>query len=110
MIVQAVALLDDLDKELNNQAMRLKEWFGWHFPELGEIITDIYIYSKIVETIKNRKNLNEDMTELIEKITSDSEMYNNIIAAADRSMGVDITEEDEININAIAVQISELKS
>jgi len=43
MIVQAVALLDDLDKELNNYAMRLKEWFGWHFPELGEIITDIFI-------------------------------------------------------------------
>jgi nucleolar protein 58 len=26
MIVQAVGLLDDLDKELNTYAMRLKEW------------------------------------------------------------------------------------
>ena len=34
MIIQAVSLLEDLDKELNNYAMRLKEWYGWHFPEL----------------------------------------------------------------------------
>ena len=32
MIVQAVSLLSDIDKELNNYAMRLKEWYSWHFP------------------------------------------------------------------------------
>lgn len=29
MIVQAVSLLDDLDKELNNYSMRCREWYGW---------------------------------------------------------------------------------
>ena len=28
MIVQAIGLLDDLDKELNTYAMRLKEWYA----------------------------------------------------------------------------------
>lgn len=32
MIIQAVSLLDELDKEINNYTMRLKEWYGWHFP------------------------------------------------------------------------------
>lgn len=32
MIIQAINLLDDLDKELNTYAMRVKEWYGWHFP------------------------------------------------------------------------------
>jgi len=112
MIVQAVALLDDLDKELNNYAMRLKEWFGWHFPELGEIITDIFVYSRVVELIKSRKNLNDNkdsMEELIEKITNDADMCNTIVVAADRSMGVDITDDDIFNINSVAVQVSELK-
>jgi len=27
MIIQAIALLDDLDKEINNYVMRLKEWY-----------------------------------------------------------------------------------
>lgn len=45
MIIQAVSLLEDLDKELNNYAMRLKEWYGWHFPELAKVITDNVVYS-----------------------------------------------------------------
>ena len=36
MIVQAIGLLDELDKEINTYAMRVKEWYGWHFPEVRE--------------------------------------------------------------------------
>ena len=46
MIVQAIGLLDDLDKELNTYAMRLREWYGWHFPELGKIVPDHQMYAK----------------------------------------------------------------
>ena len=35
MVIQAICLLDDLEKELNNYVMRCREWYGWHFPELG---------------------------------------------------------------------------
>ena len=48
MIIQAVNLLDDLDKELNNYAMRLKEWYSWHFPELAKIVTDNITYAQMV--------------------------------------------------------------
>lgn len=51
MIVQAVCLLDDLDKELNNYIMRCREWYGWHFPELGKIITDNIVFVKTVRII-----------------------------------------------------------
>jgi len=40
MIIQAISLFQDLDKEINNYMMRLKEWYGYHFPELGKIVTD----------------------------------------------------------------------
>jgi len=40
-------LLDDLDKELNNYVMRCREWYGWHFPELGKLITDPQAYAKV---------------------------------------------------------------
>jgi hypothetical protein len=45
------ALLDDLDKELNNYAMRLREWYGWHFPELNKIVTDNLTYARTVKAI-----------------------------------------------------------
>lgn len=48
MIVQAIALIDELDKELNVYAMRVKEWYGWHFPELVKIIPDNILYAKTV--------------------------------------------------------------
>src|SRR5271155_4772609 len=49
MIVQAIGLLDDLDKELNTYAMRVKEWFGWHFPELAKIVSDNLVYAKVIK-------------------------------------------------------------
>ncbi|MEQ2216209.1 hypothetical protein XENOCAPTIV_012529, partial [Xenoophorus captivus] len=44
-------LLDDLDKELNNYIMRCREWYGWHFPELGKVITDNLAYCKTVRKV-----------------------------------------------------------
>jgi nucleolar protein 58 len=49
MIVQAIGLLDDLDKELNTYSMRVKEWFGWHFPEMGKIVTDNLAYANVIK-------------------------------------------------------------
>lgn len=56
MIVQAIGLLDDLDKELNTYAMRVREWYGWHFPELTKIIQDNIQYAKAVKFMGNRVN------------------------------------------------------
>ncbi len=44
MIIQAIALLDTLDKDLNTFAMRVREWYGWHFPELAKIVKDNFVY------------------------------------------------------------------
>ena len=50
-ICSFLALLDDLDKELNNYNMRCREWYGWHFPELGKIIPDNLTYVRTVKAI-----------------------------------------------------------
>jgi nucleolar protein 58 len=53
-------LLDDLDKELNTYSMRLKEWFGWHFPEMTRVVTDNVQYAKTVLAVKAmRENIND---------------------------------------------------
>ena len=54
MIMQAISLLDDLDKEINNYMMRLREWYRWHFPKLSKIITDNYTNTKTVKAIGQR--------------------------------------------------------
>lgn len=52
MIIQAVALLDQLDKDLNSMAMRVKEWYSWHFPELKDIVKDNYLFARCAAFIK----------------------------------------------------------
>ena len=34
MIIQSIALLDQLDKDINTFCMRIREWYSYHFPEL----------------------------------------------------------------------------
>lgn len=106
MVIQAVGLIDDMDKELNNLAMRLREWYGWHFPELGKLVSDNLMYARVVNTIgmkQNTKNINT----LIE-IVNDKDLETQIKEAAEISMGSDISEEDESNILELCRQVIHL--
>jgi len=67
MIIQAVSLLEDLDKELNNYAMRLREWYGWHFPELSKIVTDNITYASLVNMIGMRQNVKKIKMEKLQE-------------------------------------------
>lgn len=101
MIVQAIALLDDLDKELNTYAMRVKEWYGWHFPEMGRIVNDNLAYAKVILQMGMRTNaVNSDLAEILPE-----EIETAVKAAAEVSMGTEITTEDLDNIQALAEQV-----
>lgn len=101
MIVQAIGLLDDLDKELNNYAMRVKEWYGWHFPELAKILNDNMAYAKVV--LKMGLRSNSASTDLAEILPEEIEAA--VKAAADRSMGTDISDDDLEHIQSLAEQV-----
>ena len=107
MIIQAVGLLDDLDKELNNFAMRLREWYGWHFPELARIVTDNQSYSRVVKALGFRTNAKSlDWAEALPELPE--ELATEVKTAAEISMGVEITEEDLAHITELAERVSEL--
>lgn len=101
MVIQAVGLLDDLDKELNNYAMRLREWYGWHFPEAGKIISDNLTFAKLVQAVGMRTNVKN--TDLSEIISPEDEAQ--IKEAAEISMGSEISLEDESNIKELCAQV-----
>jgi len=105
MIIQAVGLLDDLDKELNNFAMRLREWYGWHFPEMGKIVTENLAYAKVVK-IMGLKTKAKDTD--LSKVGVPEEIQEEVRAAAETSMGTEITDEDLVNINTLAERVIEL--
>lgn len=103
MIIQAIALLDDLDKELNTYAMRCKEWYGWHFPELAKIVTDSVAYARLILTMGIRSKAAEtDMSSILPE-----EIEERVKSAAEVSMGTEITQIDLDNIKCLADQIVE---
>ncbi|KRZ35381.1 Nucleolar protein 58, partial [Trichinella pseudospiralis] len=90
MIVQAIGLHDDLDRELNNYAMRCREWYGWHFPELGKCITDHLLYAQTVQRIGFREcasmtNLSDLLSEDLQKKVKDMSLH---------SLGTEISTSD----------------
>jgi nucleolar protein 58 len=102
MVVQAVGLLDELDKEINTYAMRVKEWYGWHFPELQAILSDNGHYAKLVLKCGMRVNFAKmDLSDILEDETTEAAVKE----AAEVSMGTEIAEMDIINIQALAEQV-----
>uniref|UniRef100_U5EYK2 Nucleolar protein 58 n=1 Tax=Corethrella appendiculata TaxID=1370023 RepID=U5EYK2_9DIPT len=101
MIVQAQCLLDDLDKELNNYIMRAREWYGWHFPELGKILTDNIAFIRTIKLVGTRDNMAAtDLSDILA-----DEVEQKVKEAAEISMGTEISEEDIINIQNLCDEI-----
>ncbi|KAG5513270.1 hypothetical protein PMAC_001640 [Pneumocystis sp. 'macacae'] len=104
MIIQAIVLLDDLDKELNIYVMRIKEWYGWHFPEMSRVVSDNMAYVRVIKAMGFRTMA--DKTDFSEILPEDIEM--SLKAIAKVSMGTEITNDDLENINLLADQILSL--
>ena len=118
MIIQSIALLDQMDKDLNTFAMRVREWYSWHFPELKDIVKDNYMFARSAAFIQDKSSLftastaeDDDGDENAEKggkqkgktaglveILGDEETAQAVITAARTSMGMDCSAIDMINI------------
>ena len=53
--------------------MRLREWFSWHFPELGKIVTDNHTYTRVVHLIERRENVVEELKDKLDEVIKDDE-------------------------------------
>ncbi|GLJ29296.1 hypothetical protein SUGI_0577640 [Cryptomeria japonica] len=108
MIIQAISLLDTLDKDINTFCMRVREWYSWHFPELAKIVNDNYIYSRVAKFVKDKSTLSDDALTELADVTGDEDKAKDIIEAAKASMGQDISPIDLINIEQFAQRVIEL--
>uniref|UniRef100_A0A4W4G4C9 Nucleolar protein 56 n=1 Tax=Electrophorus electricus TaxID=8005 RepID=A0A4W4G4C9_ELEEL len=110
MIIQSIALLDQLDKDINTFSMRVREWYGYHFPELIKIVSENATYCKLAKLIGNRKELSEESLEALEEVTMDGAKAQAILEASRSSMGMDISPIDLINIESFSSRVISLTS
>jgi nucleolar protein 56 len=110
-VIQSIALIDQLDKDINSFCMRIKEWFGWHFPELARIISDNSVYVRLVNLIQTRENLLVNKDELLpqlEEIVLEADLAKQIVDGAYASMGSDFNETDLFNVKYFCEKVSKL--
>ena len=110
-IIQAIATLDHLDKAVNTFSMRVREWYGWHFPELVKIVSENQKYARCALFIGDKKSLaqSEDkLHELATYVDEDETTARAIIEAARVSMGQDISDQDMENVMMFAKRTVDL--
>ena len=104
-IIQTIALIEQLDKNINTFCMRLKEWFSWHFPEMGKIVNDNIIFTKLVHKIGRREKITEAldgdkkeaaMKQTLTDILLDEDKAQEILDASKISMGQEISDSDTV--------------
>ena len=108
-IIQAIATLDGLDKAINTFSMRVREWYGWHFPELVKIVSDNHTYARLALFIGDKKRLTDEcLHDLAAEVNDDEEIAQTVIDAAKVSMGQDISKADMDNVTAFAQRVANL--
>nr|XP_025701276.1 LOW QUALITY PROTEIN: nucleolar protein 56-like [Arachis hypogaea] len=108
MVIQAIFLLDTLDKDINSFSMRVREWYSWHFPELVKIVNDNYLYAKVAKFIEDKAKLAEDKIPELTDIVGDEDKAKEIVEAAKASMGQDLSPVDLINVHQFAQRVMDL--
>merc|ERR1712000_191339 len=107
-IIQSIALLDQLDKDINTFAMRVREWYSWHFPELARVVSDNILFARLAIAIQSKSSLNEDKLDELEEIVNDRSIAEEILEAARTSMGTEISELDMMNVTSFAKRVISL--
>ena len=94
LLIPAVQLLGDLDTILNSLSNRMREWYGVHFPELGNRVREHEDYALIISKFKFKENITaKGLMELSIK-KKDAER---IESASESSIGA-IFDDVDINI------------
>lgn len=90
---------------MNNFAMRLKEWYGWHFPEMAKILTDTLTYARAVKLMGMRSNCKSTEFSVID---IPEEIETELKRAAETSYGTEVTDEDMEHIDSLTDRVIQL--
>ncbi|CAB3397379.1 unnamed protein product [Caenorhabditis bovis] len=111
MVIQSIALLDQLDKDINLFGMRIREWYSYHYPELFKVVPDQYKYTRLAVAILDRNKMSENENlenEILEILEGDEQKKDEVIESARTSMGMDISDFDLENMKNFSVRVSAL--
>ncbi len=106
-LVQAIQALDDTDKFLNVTATRVSEWYGLHFPESLQLVSDNLALCRLVVELGRREGFTAES--LADKGFTDKKVEA-LVTASERSKGGVIVDSDLGRVRALASLAVELST
>jgi nucleolar protein 56 len=107
LAAEAVKAVDEFDKTLNVFASRIREWYGLHFPELGELVDDNATYLRLVSSLGLRENFTK---EALTALGIPEDKSERISGLAKRSMGATLAPENFEPIRVMSESVYKLYS
>ncbi|KXB02439.1 hypothetical protein AKJ43_01710 [candidate division MSBL1 archaeon SCGC-AAA261D19] len=105
IVIEAIEMLDELDKSINTLYSRIREWYGIHFPELERYISEYPQYFKLVSELGARENFTESVLEEKGLSTEDAKK---IAKAASNSIGTDFDDMDVEALKKVVKRVEKL--
>jgi nucleolar protein 56 len=99
LVAQAVSCIDEVEKMLNVLASRLREWYGIHFPELGNAIKDHEDFVKALLIIGHRDDARK--SDVLEKLGPLKDKVAKVLESGP-SLGADVLQKDVEVIKEVA--------
>lgn len=94
IVSETVTLTEELAKMENNLVSHLKDFYGYHFPELEDIVEDNETYVKIIASTGSKRGMSE---EKLKNLTESTELAHEIVEARKLSVKAGF-EEETINL------------
>ncbi len=91
LVIQAILFLDDLDKMTNLAVVRIREWYGLHFPELDRKVENHATYCRLVAFVGPRDRYDYDS---FEQLNLPQSKIDQLVDLARVSSGTELKEED----------------
>ncbi|MDI6820179.1 MAG: hypothetical protein QMC89_04670 [Candidatus Hodarchaeaceae archaeon] len=96
LIIQAINMLDELDRSTNIICGRIREWYSIHFPELDRLVPDHQTYLKLILELGARENFTPSAVKAAVQLSDED--AEKIAQAAQSSFGATF---DGLDIEAI---------
>lgn len=90
IISETVTLTEELAKMVNNLVSHLKDFYGYHFPELEDIVEDNETYVKIIASTGSKGEMS---VEKLENLTESKDLAHEIVEAKKLSVKAGFKEE-----------------
>jgi nucleolar protein 56 len=103
-VIQSIQALDEVDKAANIFNSRLREWYGLHFPELSDILSEPEQYIDFILTVGHRDRVKD----LVSELKLAEKKVKVILEASEKSKGAEIREEDLSRVRMLAKEVKDL--